>query len=65
MAAVHVMVGAVLFVNEETLLLTDGTLFVASAGIHLPAFPAGTVVVIEYEIVEGRNVLTHVPEVRQ
>ena len=64
MAAVHLMVGAVLLVNEETLLLTDGTLFAATTGMHLPAFPAETVVVIEYEIIEGRNVLTHVPAVR-
>ena len=29
------------------------------------AFRAGVTFVIEYEPVEGRNVLTHVPEVRQ
>ncbi len=63
--AAHLMVGAVLFANEDTLLLTDGTLFVAPAGMHLPVFPAGSVLVIEYKIIEGRNVLTHVPEPRR
>ena len=58
------LVGAVLFANEETLLLTDRTLFVVPVGMHLPRFPVGTTVVIEYEIVEGRNVLAHVPRVR-
>jgi hypothetical protein len=32
--------------------------------MHLPPFLPGTTVVIEYEIIEGRNVLTHVPEPR-
>ena len=62
--AVYLMVGAVLFANEETLLLTDRTLFVAPAGMHLPVFPAGSTVVVEYEILEGRNVLTHRPMLR-
>ncbi len=50
--------------DEDTIPLTDRTLFVAPAGIHLPVFPAGTTVVVEYEILEGRNVLTHAPAVR-
>jgi hypothetical protein len=58
------MVGAVLYANEETILLTDRTLFLAPAGMRLPHYPAGTSLVIEYEIFEGRNVLAHVPEVR-
>jgi len=64
MSSTHLMVGAVLFANEETLLLTDRTLFVVPAGMHLPVFPAGSSIVIEYEIVEGQNVLTHVPAIR-
>jgi hypothetical protein len=32
--------------------------------MRLPHYPAGTSLVIEYEILEGRNVLAHVPEVR-
>jgi hypothetical protein len=31
---------------------------------NVPPFLPGTTVVIEYEIIEGRNVLTHVPEPR-
>ncbi len=58
------MVGSVLYANEETILLTDGTLFVAPAGMHLPPFRNGTTLVIEYEVIEGLNVLTHVPELR-
>jgi len=57
MASTHLMVGPVLFANEEMLLLTDRTLFVVPAGMHLPVFPAGSTIVVEYEIVEGRNVL--------
>jgi hypothetical protein len=49
---------------KEMLLLTDRTLFVVPAGMHLPVFPAGSTIVVEYEIVEGRNVLTHVPAIR-
>ena len=59
------MVGSVLYANDETILLTDNTLFVAPAGMHLPVFPAGSVLVIEYKIIEGRNVLTQVPETRR
>jgi hypothetical protein len=60
----HLRIGAVLFANEETILLTDRTLFVAPAGMHLPVIPSGSTVVIEYEIVEGRNILTTVPTIR-
>ena len=63
--SVHLMVGAVLYSNEQTILLTDRTLFEAPAGMHLPHFRAGVTLVIEYEPVEGRNVLTHVPGVRE
>ena len=58
------MVGVVLDANEETVLLTDRTRFVVPAGMHLPPFLPGTTLVIEYEMIEGRNVLTHVPEPR-
>jgi hypothetical protein len=44
MASTHLVVGAVLYANEETILLTDRP---------------------EYEILDGRNVLMHVPEVRE
>jgi hypothetical protein len=60
MAPARLMVGAVLFANEETLLMADRTLFVAPAGMCLPH----TTLVIEYEIIEGRNVLAQVPKVR-
>jgi hypothetical protein len=56
MAPTHPTIGTVLFANEETLLLTDRTLFVAPAGMHLPYFPAGSSVVVQYEILDGRNV---------
>ena len=35
------MVGAVLDANEETILLTDRTLFVVPAGMHLPPSSPG------------------------
>jgi len=59
------MIGAVLFANEETLLMADRTLFMAPAGMRLPVYPTGSTVVIQYEILDGRNVLTHVPEIRE
>ena len=52
-----------LFANEATIMLTDRTLFVAPAGMHLPVYSAGSTVVIEYEILEGQKVQTQVPEV--
>jgi hypothetical protein len=58
------MVGAVLFANEDMLLLTDRTLFVAPAWMHLPVLPAGSTVVVEYDVIEGHNVLTNVPAIR-
>ena len=64
MAAHRLMVGPVLFANEETILLTDGTLFCVPAGMRLPHYPSGATLVIEYEIVEGRNVLATVPAIR-
>ena len=60
----HLMVGAVRFANADFLLLTDRTLFEAPDGMVLPAFAAGSTVVVEYDIVDGRNILTHVPGVR-
>jgi hypothetical protein len=54
----------VLFANEETIILAPRRLFIVPAGMRLPRYAAGTTLVIEYEILEGRNVLTHVPEVR-
>ena len=60
----HLMVGAVLFANEDTLLLSDRTMFMTPAGMHLPDLPAGRTVIVEYEILDGRNVLTNVPAIR-
>jgi hypothetical protein len=60
----HLMIGAVLFVNEDTLLMADRTLFCVPAGMRLPNYTAGATVVVEYEVREGRNVLAHVPTVR-
>ena len=65
MAAQHLMMGTVLFADEESILLADRTLFLVPAGMHLPHYRAGISLVIEYEIVEGRNILAHVPEVRE
>ena len=64
MAPARLMVGAVLFANEETLLMADRTLFVAPAGMCLPHYSAGTTLVIEHEIIERRNVLAQVSKVR-
>jgi hypothetical protein len=64
MASARLMLGAVLFANEDTLLLTDRSLFVAPAGMHLPVYPPGSTVVVEYEILEERNVLRSVPTIR-
>ena len=60
----HVMVGAVLFSNADTILMADRTLFLTPAGMRLPHYPSGATLVIEYEIVEGRNVLATVPAIR-
>ena len=65
MASTHLVVGAVLFANEDSILLTDRTLIVAPAGMHLPVFAVGSTVVVEYDILDGHNVLMHVPEVRE
>jgi hypothetical protein len=62
--SVHLMVGAVLFANDDTLLLTDRTMFVAPTGMRLPFLPAGTQVVVEYEVRDGRNVLIRAPAIR-
>jgi hypothetical protein len=66
MASTHLVVRTVLYANEETILLTDRTLFLAPAGMRLSHYPAGTSLVIEYEIleIEGQNVLKHMPEIR-
>ncbi len=55
------MVGMVLFANAKTIVMTDRTPFEAPDEMRLPRYPAGTALVIEYEVVEGRNVLTAVP----
>jgi hypothetical protein len=52
------------FANEEAILLADRTLFAAPSGMRLPRYSAGTTLVIEYEILEGRNVLATVPKIR-
>ena len=62
---VHLMVGSVLYANDRTILLTDRTLFLAPVGMHLPPFRPGATLVLEYERLEGCNVLTHMPEVRE
>ncbi len=64
MATHHLLVGVVLIANEETILMSDRTLFCVPAGMRLPHYPAGVTLVVEYEILEGRNVLAHVPNVR-
>ena len=64
-AAARLVVGAVLFANADYLLLTDRTLFTVPEGMSLPAFVPGSTVVVEYDIVDGRNVLAHVPGVRR
>ncbi len=58
------MVGPVLYANDTTILLTDGTLFEAPADMRLPRFLSGASLLIEYEVIESRNVLTAVPQVR-
>ncbi len=65
MMTTHLIVGTVLYANKEMILLSDGTVFAAPVWMRLLHFPAGTSMVIEYEIVEGRNVLTAVPQVRE
>ena len=50
-----------MFANEEIVLISDRTLFVAPRGMHLPRIPPGSTVVIEYEIIARRNILTTVP----
>jgi hypothetical protein len=51
--AAHLMVGVVLFANEDTLLLTDRTVFVVPTGMRLPVFRAGIALVVEYEVPRG------------
>jgi hypothetical protein len=63
--AVRIVVGIVRFANSDYLLLTDRTLFEAPNGMSLPRFVAGSTVVVEYETVNGRNFLTHVPGLRK
>jgi hypothetical protein len=46
--------------NGENILMVDRTLFLAP----VPRYPAGATLVVEYEILEGRNVLARVPEIR-
>ncbi len=58
------MVGSVLFASEDTLLMTDCTLFRVPPGMRLPHYAAGATLVVEYEVREGRNVLAHVPTAR-
>ncbi len=65
MATVHLAIGAVLFANEDSILLTDRTLFVAPSAILLPVLSAGDSVVLQYDILDGRNVLTALPTVRE
>ena len=65
MMTTHLMVGTVLYADEETILLSDGTVFAAPVGMRLPHVPAGRSLVIEYDVVEGRNLLMTVPQVRE
>ena len=59
------MIGAVRYANSETILLMDRTVFETPVWMHLPHYRVGAVLVIEYDVVEGRNVLTAVPQVRE
>lgn len=54
------MVGTVLFASEETILLTD-----RGPDLDASATSAGRrrAVVVEYDVVEGRNVMTKVPAI--
>jgi len=60
----RLVVGVVLIANADSILLTDRTYFEAPHGMSLPAFKAGSTVVVEYDIIEGRNVLAGLPGVR-
>ena len=60
----RLMVGAVLYADDDTILLSDRTLFAAPAGRRLPHYSAGTTIVIEYEVVADRNMLVAVPQIR-
>ncbi len=63
-AVARLVVGVVLIANADSILLTDRTYFEAPPGMCLPAFKAGSTVVVEYDIIEGRNVLAGLPGVR-
>ena len=63
-AVARLVVGVVLIANADSILLTDRTYFEAPPGMSLPAFKAGSMVVVEYDIIEGRNVLAGLPGVR-
>jgi len=63
-AVARLVVGVVLIANADSILLTDRTYFEAPPGMSLPAFKAGSTVVVEYDIIEGRNVLAGLPGVR-
>ena len=63
-AVARLVVGVVLIANVDSILLTDRTYFEAPPGMSLPALKAGSTVVVEYDIVEGRNVLATLPGVR-
>jgi hypothetical protein len=63
--AARLVVGTVLIATADSLLLADRTLFKVPDGMSLPAFAPGSTVVVEYEILDGRNVLVHVPAVRR
>jgi len=59
------MIGAVRYANSETILLMDRSVFETPVWMHLPHYRVGAVLVIEYDVIEGRNVLTAVPQVRE
>ncbi|HKW95615.1 MAG TPA: hypothetical protein VJX92_27250 [Methylomirabilota bacterium] len=63
-AVARLVVGVVLIANADSILLTDRTYFEAPPGMSLPAFKAGSTVVVEYDIVEGRNILASLPGMR-
>ncbi len=63
-AVARLVVGVVLIANADSILLTDRTYFEAPPGMSLPAFKAGSTVVVEYDVIEGRNVLAGLPGVR-
>ncbi len=65
MASTHLMVGAVLFANENAHLLSPTARSSWSRpGCICPSCRLDPPVVVEYDVIEGHNVLTNVPAIR-